>query len=251
KTAIKSQTDVVKNDAKVTTPQSQSTASAPKTPLSSSENIKFSFTNSDKTQSQLQKQLSTTKEEKSSVESSSPGPNATSPYDSKPSIFGNFNGNSNTSIFGASTPTNNTSSSIFGASATFKPNTNNIGFSFPGFGNAPATSAAAPPTNGFQFSSPSTPSTSTNAVAPFSFGAALASASTNKPVFGNSPKFSFSDVAKQSPTLNDKPSSSGAEQRVFAGQGSLIFGTNVANTSIKTTNNNDDDEGDGGGEDES
>ncbi|CAF5207911.1 unnamed protein product, partial [Rotaria magnacalcarata] len=38
---------------------------------------------------------------------------------------------------------------------------------------------------------------------------------------------------------------------VFAGQGSLIFGTNVANTSIKTTNNNDDDEGDGGGEDES
>ncbi|CAF4328012.1 unnamed protein product, partial [Rotaria magnacalcarata] len=88
--------------------------------------------------------------------------------------------------FGASTPTNNTSSSIFGASATFKPNTNNIGFSFPGFGNAPAISAAAPPTNGFQFSSPSTPSTSTNAVAPFSFGAALASASTNKPVFGNS-----------------------------------------------------------------
>ncbi|CAF3536995.1 unnamed protein product [Rotaria socialis] len=251
KTAIKNQTDAVKNDVKVTTPQSQSTTSAPKTPLSSSENIKFSFTNSDKTQSQLQKQSSTTKEEKSSVESSSPAPNATSPYDSKPSIFGNFNGNSNTSIFGASTPTNNTSSSIFGASATFKPNTNNIGFSFPGFGNAPATSAAAPPTNGFQFSSPSTPSSSTNAVAPFSFGAALASASTNKPVFGNSPKFSFSDVAKQSPTLNDKTSSSGADQRVFAGQGSLIFGTNVANTSIKATNNNDDDEGDGGGEDES
>ncbi|CAF1599895.1 unnamed protein product [Rotaria magnacalcarata] len=51
-------------------PQLQSTISAPKIPLSSSENIKFSFTNPEKQQTQLRKETSTTKEEKSSVEPS-------------------------------------------------------------------------------------------------------------------------------------------------------------------------------------
>ncbi|CAF4720880.1 unnamed protein product [Rotaria sp. Silwood1] len=248
KTTTSKQTDVVKNDTKITTPQPQSTTSAPKTPLSSSENIKFSFTNAEKQQTQFQKQTSIPKEEKSSVESSSPASNATSQYDSKPSIFGNLNGTSSTSIFGTSTPINNLGSSIFGSSASIKSSTNGSGFSFPGFGNTTGTT----PTNGFQFSTPAATSTSTtNTSSTFSFGSALTAATANTSVFGNTPKFSFSDVAKQSSTtMNDKSTSNGTEQRVFAGQGSLIFGTN---TTIKA-NTNEDEEGDGGGgggEDES
>jgi hypothetical protein len=108
-------------------PQTPSTASVPKTPLSSSENIKFSFTNPEKSQPQLQKQTSTSKEEKTSIESPSPAPNVTSQYDNKPSIFGNFNGTSNTSIFGSSTTLTYTSGSIFGGSASIKPSNNTNG----------------------------------------------------------------------------------------------------------------------------
>ncbi|CAF0910997.1 unnamed protein product [Rotaria sordida] len=258
KTEIK-QTDIIKNDTKITTPQPQSTTSASKTPLSSNENIKFSFTNAEKQQTQLQKQTSTTKEEKSSIESSSsPVANATSQYDNKPSIFGNLNGLSNTSIFGSSTPLNNPSGSIFGSNASLKPSNNtNGGFSFPGFGNTTT------PTNGFQFSTPAatsssssttTATTTANTSSTFSFG----SASANKPIFGNTPKFSFSDLAKQSSTTttNEKPLSNGTEQRVFAGQGSLIFGTTTTPTPTPKANTNEDDEGGdggggGGGEDES
>jgi len=254
KTTTKKQTDPVQNDIKTSAPQTPSTASAPKTPLSSSENVKFSFTNAEKSQPPLQKQTSTSKEEKKSIESPSTTSNATSQYDNKPSIFGNFNGTSGTSIFGSTTPLNNGGGSIFGGGASLKPSTNtNGGFSFPGFGNTTAT-----PSTGFQFSTPSAASTSTtttttNTSATFSFGS-TAAVSSNKPLFGNSPKFSFSDLAKQTPST-DKPTSNGTEQRVFAGQGSLVFGTNSANittTTIATGNNNeDDDAGEGGGDDDS
>jgi len=190
-------------------PQTPSTGSAPKTPLSSSENIKFSFKNAEKSQPQLQKQ--TSKEEKTSVEPPSPAPNATSQYDSKPSIFGNFNGTSN-SIFGNSTPLTNTNGSIFGGDASLKSSNNTTGgFSFPGFGNTTTTTTTTPST-GFQFSTPTPTSTATttNTSSTFSFG--IAGTSTNKPLFGNSPKFSFSDLAKQTAN-NDKPTSNGTEQR--------------------------------------
>ncbi|CAF2916331.1 unnamed protein product [Rotaria sp. Silwood2] len=245
KTTMKKQTDV-KSDIKTTTPQPQSTTSAAKTPSSGNENIKFSFGNIEKQQTQLQKQTSTTKEERSSVESSSTVTNATSQYNNKPSIFGNLNGTSTTSIFGTSTPLTNSSGSIFGGSSSLKTSTDtNSGFSFPGFGTTTATT----PTNGFQFSTPAATATTaaaTNTSSTFSFGTALATA--NKPIFGSTPKFSFSDVAKQSPTtMNDKSPSNGNEQRVFAGQGSLIFGTNT----IIKANTHEDDEGDGGGEEDS
>jgi nuclear pore complex protein Nup62 len=212
-------------------PQTPSTGSAPKTPLSSSENIKFSFKNAEKSQPQLQKQ--TSKEEKTSVEPPSPAPNATSQYDSKPSIFGNFNGTSN-SIFGNSTPLTNTNGSIFGGDASLKSSNNTTGgFSFPGFGNTTTTTTTTPstgfqfstptptsttttttttPSTGFQFSTPTPTSTATttNTSSTFSFG--IAGTSTNKPLFGNSPKFSFSDLAKQTAN-NDKPTSNGTEQR--------------------------------------
>jgi hypothetical protein len=195
-------------------PQTPPTAPAPKTPLSASENLKFSFTNAEKSQPQLQKQISTSKEEKTSVESPSSTSNATSQYDNKPSIFGNFNGNSGTSIFGSSTPLNNGSGSIFGGGASLKSSTNtNGGFTFPGFGS---TTTASTPSTGFQFSTPaatstSTTTTTTNTSSTFSFGA-TAAASANKPLFGNSPKFSFSDLAKQT-SSDDKPTSNGTEQR--------------------------------------
>jgi len=193
-------------------PQTPSTASGPKTPLSSSENIKFSFTNAEKSQPQLQKQTSTSKEEKTSVESPSSPSNATSQYDNKPSIFGNFNGNPGTSIFGTSTQLSNGNGSIFGGSASLKSSTNG-GFSFPGFGNTTATNT---PSTGFQFSTPaatstSTTTTTTNTSSTFSFGSPAAG-SANKPLFGNAPKFSFSDLAKQT-SSNDKPTSNGTEQR--------------------------------------
>jgi hypothetical protein len=193
-------------------PQTPSTASAPKTPLSSSENIKFPFTNFGKSQPQLQKQTSTSKEEKTSVESPSSAPNVATQYDNKPSIFGNFNGSSGSSIFGSSTPLNNTNGSIFGGSASIKPsNGTNGGFSFPGFGN---TTSTATPSVGFQFSTPSATTTSTTAAntsssSTFTFGSTAAG---DKPLFGNSPKFSFSDLAKQT-TSSDKPTSNGTEQR--------------------------------------
>jgi len=271
----KKQTDVVKSDTKTSTPQTPSTTSAPKTPLSSSENIKFSFTSPEKSQPQLQKQTSkeektsvetpssasnvkfsftnseksqpqlqkqTSKEEKTSVETPSPASNITSQYDNKPSIFSNFNGTSGTSIFGSSTPLNNTSGSIFGGGASLKPSNNtNGGFSFPGFGNTPATTTSS---GGFQFS---TPTSTANTSSTFSFGSAAA----NKPLFGNTSKLSFADLAKQS--SNDKPTSNGTEQRVFAGQGSLIFGTTPTHTTPTTTGNHHEDEdgGEGGGDDDS
>lgn len=130
-------------------PQTPSTAPVTKTRLSSSENIKFSFGNVDKTQPQVQKQTSTTKDDKTSAEPSTPASNATtSQYDNKPSIFENFNGTSTSSVFGSSTPTNNTSNSVFGGAPTLKPANN--GFSFPGFGGA----ASGKPSSGFQFSTP-------------------------------------------------------------------------------------------------
>ncbi|CAF1492588.1 unnamed protein product [Rotaria sordida] len=115
-----------------------------------------------------------------------------------------------TSIFGTSTPINNPSGSIFDGNASLKSSTNtNSGFSFPGFA---ATST-----------SNTTTTTTTNTSSTFSFGSKLASA--NKPVFA----------------MNDRSTSNGTEQRVFAGQDSCIFGTNAT---IKT-NTNEDDEGDG------
>jgi E3 SUMO-protein ligase RanBP2 len=241
KTATKKQTDTTTNDTKTSAPQTPSTGSGPKTPLSSSENMKFSFTNSEKSQPQMQKQ--TSKEEKSSTESPSPAPSATSQYDNKPSIFGNFNGGSGTSIFGSTTPIGNSNGSIFGGSAAIKPaNNNNGGFSFPGFGN---TTGVTTPSTGFQFSTPTATSTAattnTNTSSTFSFGGA-----GNQPLFGNAPKFSFSDIAKQT-SNNDKPISNGTEQRVFAGQGSLIFGTTPVNTTTTTGNHHEDDDGEGGG----
>jgi hypothetical protein len=183
---------------------------APKTPLSSSENIKFSFTNPDKSQSQVQKQTSTTKD----VEAVSPAPNATSQYDNKPSIFGNLNGTASSSIFGSSTPLNNANGSVFGG-APFKPaNNTNGGFSFPGFGSA---STATTPSTGFQFSTPAASSTTattttTNTTSTFSFGSSATP--VNKAPFGSSPKFSFSELAKQtSSSSNDKPTINGTDQR--------------------------------------
>jgi hypothetical protein len=176
--------------------------------LSSSENVKFSFTNPEKSQPQIQKQ--TSKEEKPLTESPSPAPNATSQYDNKPSIFGNFNGSSGTSIFGSTTPIGNSNGSVFGSSASIKPtNNNNSGFSFPGFGNPTGTPT---PSGGFQFSTPGATSTAaatttTNTSSTFSFGG-----SGGQALFGNAPKFSFSDIAKQTPS-NDKPTSNGTEQR--------------------------------------
>jgi Ran-binding protein 1 len=148
-----------------------------------------------------------------------------------------------------------------------KPTNNtNGGFSFPGFGN-PAT-----PATGFQFSTPAATSTATttttaNTSSTFSFGSSATS--PTQPLFGNAPKINFSDLAKQSSsTNNDKPTSNGTEQRgtdmtlkffiscvcfslVFAGQGSLIFGTNAANIPTTTHTNEDDDGGEGGGDDDS
>jgi len=190
--------------------------SAPKTPLSSSENIKFSFTNPDKSQPQVQKQTSTTKDDKTAAEALSPASNATSQYDNKPSIFGNLNGTASSSIFGSSTPLNNTNGSVFGG-APFKPSNNtNGGFSFPGFGGS---STATTPSTGFQFSTPAASSTTTTATttttntsSTFSFGSTAAP--VNKALFGSSPKFSFSDLAKQtSSSSNDKPTSNGTDQR--------------------------------------
>lgn len=175
--------------------------------MSSSENIKFSFNNTEK--AQPQKQIS--KEDKTPAESSSPAPvSATSQFDNKAPVFGNFNGTSSTSIFGSTTPINNSTGSIFGASATIKASNNTAGgFSFPGFGipTGPTT-----PATGFQFSTPAAPSTATatttaNTPSTFSFGA-----TGSQPLFGNSPKFSFSDVAKQT-SSNDKSTSNGTEQR--------------------------------------
>ncbi|CAF1360143.1 unnamed protein product [Adineta steineri] len=193
-------TNATKIDTKTTGPQISSTApaSASKTPLNSSENIKFSFGNADK--SQIQKQTSTTKDDKTSVESpSSSNSNTTSQYDNKPCIFGSFNGSS--SIFGSSTPLNNTNGSIFGGNTSSKPSNNaTSGFAFPGFGGG--SGAATTPSNGFQFPTPTaiftttttTTTTTTNTNPTFSFG------STNKPLIDNSPKFSFSDLSKQTST---------------------------------------------------
>ncbi|CAF3903929.1 unnamed protein product, partial [Rotaria sordida] len=127
-----------------------------------------------------------------------------------PPIVPNENKTIITSIFGTSTPINNPSGSIFDGNASLKSSTNtNSGFSFPGFA---ATST-----------SNTTTTTTTNTSSTFSFGSKLASA--NKPVFA----------------MNDRSTSNGTEQRVFAGQDSCIFGTNAT---IKT-NTNEDDEGDG------
>lgn len=105
----------------------------------------------------------------------------------------------------------NSNGSVFGGSASFKPanNTNN-GFSFPGFGGASST-----PSSGFQFSTPSaqpaSTSTTNNTSSTFSFGTGAGS-STNQPIFGNTPKSSFADLAKQT-SNNDKPTSNGTEPR--------------------------------------
>jgi hypothetical protein len=185
----------------VLAPQILSTAPASKLPLSSSENIKFSFTNLEKSQSQLQKQTST------SVESPSSTSNITSQCDNKPSIFGNFNDTSSTSIFRSSTSLKDTNTPIFGDGASLKPSTNtNSGFSFPSFGNITATTTSS---TGFRFSTPAT--TTANASSIFSFQS-TAAASANKPFFSNVPKFSFSDIAKQT-SSNDKPTSNCTEQR--------------------------------------
>ena len=180
-------------------PQTPATApvSGPKTPLSSSENIKFSFTNPDKSQSQ------TSKEDKTSTESSTPA-NPSSQLETKTSIFGNFGGTSN-SIFGGATPVSNPSGSIFGARPTIKPanNTGGSGFSFPGFGASPAPGA---PPGGFQFTTPST-SAASNTSSTFSFGT-----TGNQPLFGGAAKFSFADISKQA-SNNDKSLSNGTEQR--------------------------------------
>ena len=193
-----------KTDSKTS---SSSLAALVKTPLSSSENTKFSFINPDKSQPQLQKQTST-KEEKTSNEPTTPATPTQS--ETKSSIFGNLNSNSGTSIFGNATPLNN-GTTIFGASATLKPAAGaSSGFSFPGFGN---TSGASTPSVGFQFSTPAataptttTSDTSSTSTSTFSFGT-----NNDKPLFGNAPKFSFAELAKQ--TSNDKPVTNGTEQR--------------------------------------
>ena len=169
--------------------------------MSSSENIKFSFTNpADKSRPQTEKQLS--KEDKTSAESSSAPANPPSQSENKQSIFGNFNGTS-TSLFGGATPIGNSSGSIFGASPTIKPANNaGPGFSFPGFGNSPAPAA---PSGGFQFSTPSTNASNTSST--FSFGA-----QGSQPLFGNAAKFSFAEIGKQAST-NDKLLNNGNEQR--------------------------------------
>ncbi len=77
----------------------------------------------------------------------------------------------------------------------------NKGFSFPGFGNTSST--------GFQFATTAT--TTANTSSTFSFQS-TAAASANKPLFSNTPKFSFSDIAKQT-SSNDKPTSNVTEQR--------------------------------------
>ena len=114
---------------------------------------------------------------------------------------------------------NNTSGgfsfSYFGTSPTFSActtssNNTSGGFSFPAFGGSSTSSV------GFQCSTPAATSTATttttNTSSIFSFGSP--GASSNQPVFGNAPKFSFSDLAKQSSTTNsDKSTSNGAEQR--------------------------------------
>ena len=100
-----------------------------------------------------------------------------------------------------------TSTTVFGEGATIKPATGNSnGFSFPGFNNA---SGGTTPSTGFQFSTPAATATTSagNTSSTFSFGAPAG----DKPLFGNSPKFSFSDLAKQ--TSNDKSTSNGTEQR--------------------------------------
>jgi hypothetical protein len=159
-------------------------------------------------------QTSTSKAKKTSVESPSSTSSATSQYDNKPSIFGNFNVNSGTSIFESSTPLNNGSGSIFVGDASLKPSANtNGGFSFSAFGS---TTATIRPSTGFQFSTPPSTSTSTTTTMPntssiFSFGA-TAAASANKPFFGNAPKFSCPELFKQT-SSNDKPTSNGTEQR--------------------------------------
>lgn len=187
-------------------PQTPATAPAPKTPLSSSENIKFSFGNAEKSQPQTQKQLS--KEDKTSAESSSPAPpNPASQSDAKPSIFGNFNGTPSSSIFGGATPVGSSAGAIFGANPLIKPTNNSgSGFTFPGFGGSPAPAGS---TSGFQFSTPSTSTatSTTNTTSTFSFGTP-----GNQPLFGNAPKFSFADVGKQAAN-NDKSLSNGNEQR--------------------------------------
>ncbi|CAF3747071.1 unnamed protein product [Adineta steineri] len=154
------------------------------------------------------------------LQSPSTSSNTTSQYDNKRSIFGSFNGSS--SIFGSSTPLNNTNGSIFGGNTSSKPSNNaTSGFSFPGFGGG-SGAAATTPSNGFQFSTPTanatttttsttTTTTTTDTNPTFSFGSTAATStantnstfsfgSTNKPLFGNSPKFSFSDLAKQTST---------------------------------------------------
>ncbi|CAF1619209.1 unnamed protein product [Adineta ricciae] len=253
----KATANTAKAETKSSTPQTPSTAPVTKTPLSSSENIKSLFGNADKTQPQVQKQISTTKDDKTSAEASTPTSNATSQYDNKPSIFENFNGTSTSSVFGSSTPTNNTSSSIFGGAPSLKPANN--GFSFPGFGGA----SSGTPSSGFQFSTPAATNSTADTKPTFSFGSAAASSNANsnssfsfgsaaaadKPLFGNAPKFSFADLAKQPVTKDDKSTTNGSE-RVFAGQGTLIFGTSSVNNTT-TTNNNDEDDGEGGGEDDS
>ena len=181
-------------------------------PLTSSKNIKSSFFTAYRQKSA---------DEKTSVQLSSLASNTKSQYDTKPSIFGNFNGSS--SIFGSSTPSNNPNSSVFGGSASFKPSSNtNGGFSFPGFGNSGTT-----PTAGFQFSTPAGTSTTTTADTnpTFSFGSSATTStantsstfsfgSANAPLFGNAPKFSFSELAKQSSSTNDdKPTTNGTDQR--------------------------------------
>ena len=235
-----------------------STTSTPKTPLSSCENNKSLFSIVEKVQSQIEKQASTTKEDKASIESSSPTVNAVSQYDNKPSIFENFNGVSGSSVFGNSTQRSNISDFLFGGGNLFwkaSSNSTDNAFTFPGFTTTTTQS------NGFQFSTATTSSTS-NAPSVFSFEAGTSP--SNKILFGNAPKFSFADFAKQSSsaTDSDKQTSNGIEDRgmnielrffislilsflVFAGQGSLVFGSHT------TRKNNDDDDADGGGEDDS
>jgi hypothetical protein len=79
----------------------------------------------------------------------------------------------------------NTNNPIFGGGPSLKPSTNaNSGFSFACFGDTSSI---------FSFQS-------------------TAAASANKPLFDHSPKFSFSDLAKQT-SSNDKPTSNVTEQR--------------------------------------
>jgi hypothetical protein len=175
----------------------------PKTPLSASENINFSFLNTDKSKSQ--KQTLTNNE----VKLTSTEDKVATQNEKAPSIFGGFNGGLKSSVFDSSTPSGHTNGTLFGGGSSGLKSQTSAGFSFPGFGSA---STATTPAKGFSFTTTAA-TTTVNTPTNFTFG--TSAAPIGKSLFSNASNCTFADLAKQSLSSNTdgKATGNGSEQR--------------------------------------